>query len=121
MAEARQPRLFIVPTPRVTEILASPPEWGVDWKCDGHCNCSTLDCSAFQGTYFRPLQQVLLHRLAAHPSRTTDIERADACVVVGGAMRHPRAPKGCVDYNVTCPGKLLLYLEVRPAPVPPPP
>ena len=103
-------RLFLVPTNHSRDVLARPPPWGAPWHWCRRASRS-IRCSAFEDSYFRNLQAVLLHRLLDSTHMVDNEEAADACVVAGQPMRTPPRYARCDNHDALCPGKPIIHIE----------
>ena len=115
-------RLYIVPNDRSREILAQPhPPWcglgnqrehysdNCTWdrnpallKSDKAADPSMLRGANFMTTYWRPLQAVLLHRLATSEHVTASPDGADACVIDFTAASRAANGRCAHRWHVAC-------------------
>lgn len=127
------PRIFLVSTPRMQQILSEEPPWGSPLSAV-EANLSMverdylshlffvkqrlLNLTQYESTYWRALPLIVLHRLAQHPARVANAAQADVCVVAGLSShgRPRRVDCSELDLPRTCPDKLLVYVEDAPDP-----
>lgn len=116
-------KLHLVRSWRTDEVFAEPAPWCMDFLQKPCAEAwtgshalpagSILNGSSFTSTYWRPLQAILLHRLANSSYLVGSEAEADACVVAGPRvwMRSDGGRRCRERLENVCPGKPLVYLE----------